>query len=731
MPIDRFMIAPLNTGLQTDLKPWLIPDDAFFRLQNAYIFRGRVRKRFGAILMNGSVDPSVAQLYSRFRILVGTTDGSGNLSGTVPGVIFQIGQLFSIGDEIFTVYQTGTPVAMLKTGSTTTATYDTTTGAFNFVGAAALTDVFFYPAQPVMGLLTYETAAINDEPVFGFDTQFAYTYNGTSWQRSSAEASAGASVWTGSNADFFWGYTYRGVSDSNNYFFVSNFVAIDLMRFFDGTQWNFFNPVYNNGSETIETARIIVPFKNRLVLLNTIETVSAANTAFVNRCRFSVNGDPTSVNAWNEDIPGQGGYVDLPTKEVIVTAQFLKDRLIVYCESSTWELVYTGNQVLPFVWQQINTELGAESTFSEVPFDKLILGVGNVGIHACNGANVERIDSKIPDSVFEVSNDNEGVFRVYGIRDYFAEMVYWTFPSLELDSTFPNRVLIYNYRTQSWAFNDDSITAFGYYQQQDSITWASTNDTWQDSVEAWNNAILQAKFRQIIAGNQEGFVFIVDTEGTRNAPALQITNLIVTGNVVTITAINHNLLPGDYIYIENTVGVNLPILGFYPVASVIDVNNFTLENTDITLALGGYLGGGTITRVSRIDIWTKQYNFYVNQGRNVAINKVDFLVDKTALGAITIDFFPSSTELSMIQEGQATGAIIGTNVLETSAYPLVPLESQQDRVWHPVYLQADGECIQLRIYLSDDQMVNIDTAFSDFQLNAMTFYAQPTSQRLQ
>ena len=25
---DRFMIAPINTGMQTDLKPWLIPDEA-------------------------------------------------------------------------------------------------------------------------------------------------------------------------------------------------------------------------------------------------------------------------------------------------------------------------------------------------------------------------------------------------------------------------------------------------------------------------------------------------------------------------------------------------------------------------------------------------------------------------------------------------------------------------------------------------------------------------------
>ena len=91
-------------------------------------------------------------------------------------------------------------------------------------------------------------------------------------------------------------------------------------------------------------------------------------------------------------------------------------------------MAYTNNQVAPFVWQQINTELGSESTFSAVPFDRSILTMGSVGVHACNGVNVDRIDKKIPDEVFSISKDNNGVYRVAGIRDYYTEMVYWTFP---------------------------------------------------------------------------------------------------------------------------------------------------------------------------------------------------------------------------------------------------------------------------------------------------------------
>lgn len=720
---DRFMIAPINTGLETDMQPWLIPDDAFDQLVNAYVFRGRVVKRFGSALMNGSVAPEVAQQYSRLRVQVGTIAAP---VSPVPGTKFNVGQMFSAGDQMFTVFQLGIPAAMLATGPGT-GTFNTTTGAFTLAGTglAGATPIYWYPADPVMGLISFETPIINDEPVFGFDTQFAYTFNGTAWLR------LGTAVWTGTDQQFFWGYNYRGLTNADTFLFVTNFNPPDLIKYWDGTAWNNLNPVFNAAGDTIRTTRIVVPFKDRLVFLNTVESIGAVDTSFVNRARFSQNGSPLTVDAWREDIPGKGGYIEASTKEAIITAEFLKDRLIVYFERSTWELVYTGNEILPFRWQQINTELGAESTFSVVPFDKVVLGIGNVGVHACNGANVERIDQKIPDTVFEISNDNGGIFRVYGIRDYFAEMVYWTFPAEDQtnDDVFPNRVLVFNYKTGSWAFNEDSITVFGYYQPNDDYTWNSTNYTWEEADFPWSGASLQSKFRFVLAGNQQGFVFIVDIELARNAPALQITNVTVLANIVTITSINHNLVPGEFIVIESVQGMtNINNLIFKVYTTTL--NSFTI-NVPVNTPAGVYLGGGTIGRISNIGILTKQYNFYVDQGRNAYIAMVDFLVDKTDRGQVTIDSFVSTAENSLLQESTVNGSILGSNILETSPYALVNLEQSQDRVWHAVYLQAEGECVQLRIYMSDAQMMDPDITWSDFQLHGMTFYTTPTASRLQ
>ena len=83
--MDKFLIAPFETGLQTNLRPWQIMDDAFEYLQNCYVFRGRVTKRFGSTWMG------ITALNSRLRVSIGTTPGPINL----PGNASQLAKIWS------------------------------------------------------------------------------------------------------------------------------------------------------------------------------------------------------------------------------------------------------------------------------------------------------------------------------------------------------------------------------------------------------------------------------------------------------------------------------------------------------------------------------------------------------------------------------------------------------------------------------------------------------------
>lgn len=754
MAKDRFYIGPFdkNSGQQTDYKPYLIPDEAFEELTNAYVYEGRVRKRFGSRWLGDD------KLGTRLRVQIGTTMGNAfngfvprNAAATATIAPPAIGQMFSVGSEVFTVNALGNPANMLISGAATTATFDTTSGQVILAGVADMTAVYYYPALPVMGLLEYDTADINDESILAFDTRFAYSY-GNGWNREGGETTPDAAFWTGTDSEFFWSTTWLGSTGADKIFFVTNFneSEANFMRTFDGTNWDNFRPQINSTPDYMFSARIIVVFKNRLIFFNTWEGANlGAALNYQNRCRYSAIGSPLAANAFRQDLAGEGNAIDCPSTESIVTVEFIRDRLIVFLENSTWELVYTGNQAYPFSWQQINTELGAESTFSVVPFDKVALGVGNVGIHSCNGTNVDRIDDKIPQSVFNIHNTDGGIFRVYGVRDYFIEAVYWTFPNTDTSSDFPypNKILVYNYKTATWSFNDDSITVFGqFYQPSDtSITWNSTSVTWDDEVK-WNSGSLSVNFRQVIAGNQEGYTFICDTNVTTNAAALQITDLAVgAGNVVTVTCVNHNLRDGDFILIQDVVDNtgNLTLLNDKIFKVDVDLalpNEFYLTYTDGTTLAGVYQGAGIISRVSKINILTKQYNFYATQARDAYISKVDFMVDKTALGELQVNYFVSTSDTPLVADSLATGAIIGTSILDTYPYTaFYPYEANATRLWHPVYFQAEGEVVQLQLTMNDEQMtsvtVNLDgsltgPSFMPLELHAMMFYATPTS-RLQ
>jgi hypothetical protein len=777
MAFDRFLIAPFNTGLQTDLRPFLIMDDAFTYLQNAYVFRGRVRKRFGSLLMG-------TLLQSRLAVNIGTVTTHAIPANPASGASqLQVGQWFSVGSDIFTITTLGASELTLSTNPGATATIDSVSNpnTVTFTGESGAAIVLWYPSNPVMGITQYESNSINNHPSYAFDTQFAYVYTpNVGWLRS------GTAVWKGTNLNYFWAVNWRGKSATgtiaantgNPVMFVTNFnftlgagapAATDdpIWYTVDGSTWVpligtlastngiFFLP--NGGAPYtgpfVQTALMLVVFRDRLLLLNTVENNNSSGTGtgtathYKNRVRYSWLGSPLAVQAWYErnqpdssgNVAAGAGFFDLPTEEAIISAEFVKDRLIVYCERSTYEIAYTGIQTDPFQYNKLNTELGSQSTFGTIPRDKEATTIGNTGIHACNGSNVVRIDQKIPAEIFDAfETKNHAPKRIQGIRDYFNELFYWIFVDVDaVNQNFPNQILVYNYQNGSWALNDDCFTAFGYFEQQQDITWASSEDiTWQQFNGTWQDNVIEANQRQIIAGTPEGFVLRIAADVSRNAPSAQITTMTIPSvtipqaGYVDLEIINHNLSAGDaeggdgdFIAIENTFGISLPIKGFYEVYRVIDENNVTIYAPDIT---GTYLGGGTIARVSNIQFTTKQINPYDKEGSDVYLGRVDFMVEKTSYGQITVDYAPSSSELSMLGEANRTNSIMGTGVLETYAYPAYyyPLEQTQQRLVHPIYFQTTGTCVQLDFYQTAAQLSNGNIAWSDFELAGMIWYTE-------
>jgi hypothetical protein len=739
---QTFAIVDLRDGARRDATPFLLNNDAFPVLENAYLFRGRIERRSCTTAVGND---------GRLKGTPGVTNGAGVITlldgpstGGIPtGVVS-----FLINGDTLTDPGGASPVVLLTTG-VTTGTLDRATGVLTTNAAGAT--VVYFPSRPVMGLTVLEQAAINDELLMAYDTRYSYLFDqGTNefiFQNTFANNAANQFVWTGTNTDFFWTTNYRSAYWATNN--IAGFHAAqtasplaegDGIRWY-GTitgaaptsGWRNFNPPIT-ATEFLNGGLIILPYKDRLVVLNTLEGVNLAGTTrFPQRARWSQNGTPfysafpdgqsAQADAWRSDIVGKGGFIDAPTAEVIVSAEFVKDTLIVYFERSTWQLVYTGNETLPFVWQKINTELGCESTFSKVPFDRGVFAVGNYGIITCDSVNVLRIDQKIPDEVFQIQNKNDGVKRIYGIRDYNAQLVYWTYPILSdedkqattYDLTYPNQVLVYNYLDGSWAEFDDCFTCFGFWQRFSDVTWAQLNRSWESSNFSWNSGVLQARYPDVIAGNQRGFVFVFSQLQNlgQNAPSIPISDINPATRL--ITAPDHNFMNNDYVLItgvQGTTGINNVI---YKVTQA-TASTFILDTGTFVTA---YTGGGLITHIPNILIQTKEFNPYYQNGDSVRVNYIDILIDRTTDGQFDCEFYSNSQTSVPLRLPTELATVL------TSPEPSPSYSSNQARIWHRIYTNTFGSFFQNEFVMNDTQMKDIDITTSNIRIHALIYYISP------
>lgn len=690
-PLEQFSIAGYNSGLRTNQKPFLIPTEAFANLDNAYVWRERVKKREGL------------EYFGRLRRVITAVAGAGTystingtntlnvfgatglniLAATIPETYaqLQVGSastpisivIAATGQTLSDVAGTGT-MTVAPAGTITAATINYATGVITITataaaGPGAVTLTFnYFPTLPVMGIWQRELPAENIEETIFFDQKYAYI-NPTGADDAFQDITG--VTWNSSNSDFFSAVNYRGTNPYDRIFFVTNFnkgANPDPIRYTqNGTVFNTFQPIIaDNPPSTAQSlmyqARVLVPYYGRLLALNTWEGETGGGAAgaqnFFNRCRFSQIGDPLAANAWRTDVFGKGGFIDAPVNEDIVSATFHKNTLIVGFERSTWQLRYVGEYGLPFLWERVSSDFGCESQYSAILFDDGVLQVGDRAITTSSAVGVQRIDLQIPDQVFQFKNDEFGTSRVHGIRDFRKELVYWNWVDVNLSRsvpwTYPNRTLLYNYRNQTYATFRENITCWGTYQSAIGVTWDRLDIFWTDNSVLWDNENTNPDFPSIVCGNQQGFISYYASSSIEE-PSLSISAIDLTTNPVIVTIPNHNLATLDWIKIEDALFLPIDATAssinnrIYQVV-VVDAdrvqlsyynNGATGNYTNSSLSL--YVGGGLVSLLPKLDVQTKDFNPYQQKGIQFKLSYVDFLVDATPQSVISVNLIINSS----------------------------------------------------------------------------------------
>ncbi len=470
MAYEPRLIAPFeNSGLKKWYKPWIIGDQAFPQLADAYARRGVVRKREGFRLL--ATLPAADKPVQGIKNWINPATLSENL------IVFSLTKSYLFND----VGQNFTDITQLS---------DTT--AFTFGNTA---NDFFW----------------------------ASNYAGSMWVTNGLGLTTAAPFPTPANGIFY--LTANAINSWN-----IHQPLINATQFLNGAliilpykgRLVALNVIIGNATGTTNTT-----FSNRATWsqIGTPYVATGGGHATSPPAPFT-----TDINSWRTDIPGKGGFIDADTSERIVSAAIIKDTLIVFFQRSTWRLRYTGNETLPFIWERLNTQYGSESTYSVVPFDEAAVTFSRYGWIASSTNDVARIDLDIPDDSFAFEGTTiglSGLKKVQGIRDFYRNFAYFTY--LNMDPKLGTQIYGYNYIDKSWTImnpqtgtSGDStnlpINCFGNYRNTaGDFTWSVLNaasDVWtnyNDQNSIWSNfgAGQNIDFPYTLGGDLNGNVYLM------------------------------------------------------------------------------------------------------------------------------------------------------------------------------------------------------------------------------
>ncbi len=734
VPTQQFLIGPITEGVTKNTKPWATPEDSFEELLNAYQFRGRIVKRPGYTLL-GRLDNGTPVMGLKTREQFGINVQSLVAFDLTTAYEFNAG-VFTVMPSVMPVVWSGTDYQFLYTANYAGAFWATN----NKPGlhGATITNI----TNAVAPLAQVTTLAPH-----GFTTGQTVVFINVSGMTQINGLSDTITV-TGANTftlDTISTATF-GVYTANG-FALNSFVAVtgqDGIRYYgvlsNGTGWANYNPPVDPNN-ALMGALLIFPYRGYLVFLSTTEGNEQGNNTYTNRARWTQIGTPyysppqpvfpnvqgVDINAARDDLFGRGGANDAPTNEAIVGAAFIRDILVVYFTRSTWRLRFVNNAQNPFVWERVNVELGSDCTGSTIPFDKGLMAIGNRGIVISDGNDTQRFDEKIPDEIFTIRASNFGFNRVQGIRTFQTKLNFWTIPSDDNpDGTFPDKVLVFNYDTKTWAFFDDCFTCFGYwYPSESGETWAELTEPWSSYGNlSWNSGVSSDGFETVVAGNQQGYVFKLEQTSGENDPSLTI-SAITVANPGVFTSVNNNIPDGTWIKLTGIIGttsddgVSLNGRNFKISKALTTDNDFVISEFEA-------INGGTATGI----LYVFQIGYVPVIPGSVQINVGSLVFFDTDRDGVL--FESSSLGLGTIDYRSGTIVLNFTPAIGASAVSIRVVSYNDDQGLATVetigvYTPDSGEITKI-------SNIGIDTKFFNFfgsgkraRLSKIDFYMDVTS----
>lgn len=404
------------------------------------------------------------------------------------------------------------PYTITVTSSDASTTTDDGLGAFPANGTIAISSVVY-----ATGVITLSVTGAAP----------AATYTVT--------ASLQGDYFTG-NDDNFFNFTNWKASDGEvAYLYLTN--NKDRITLYDGT--NLSRPAFpileadiNTHVNGILTCLDLKVYKNRLLAIRPTVTGSIVEGQSIRySSEFYFFGTTSIPFDFVADVSGHGGLSQAPTGDWLIADEFLRDVLVTFMQRSTWVFRFTGSAFSPFRWDQINNSRTTNAPYGSIDYDGKVTAIGTKGLIACDGVNVDRYDLSIVDQYQDIDNDH--FIQCFGTRDDVLYQSWMLYPSVrrnQVANQFSDTAFIYNFLENSFAQYNIELSCLGIANTYQDILWSSFAPgsgvwteglTWQQCNFTWNKFLSQSLSPVLLGGNQNGYVYGLNSTETDNGAHIE------------------------------------------------------------------------------------------------------------------------------------------------------------------------------------------------------------------
>lgn len=518
MTLQPSLIAPFESGLNTDFDPWQSPADSFSVADNVHVFNGNIEKRRGYRVYGKlqKLDASIAitGITNAADGVVTTGVNHGYSSGDIVYITGVLG-MTQVNGYYFTITVTALDKFNLNAD---TSGYGVYAGAGTVAKSIDAT-------ERVMGIYQFIKSDGTKETL-AFCTKRAYRYDPVSEKFLVLDAS---DIMDGGDTDYIWALNLQNSGLSNRLYFTNGKQfsgGLNGIRYYDGSGTGYTTTQFNpslGGGRTLYGAKLIFSMHGRLLVMHTYEFDGASVGTCPQRMRWCQAQGPSN---WNDLTPGGGGFSDCPTGDHIISGRILQDEVIIFCTRSVFAAQPISDPASPFIWTKLNDIRAADGKMASIGYDRYVLSAGIRGIVATDGADTQRIDQRI----FSFITDNvnlEEFEKVYMGRSFNERRTWILYP--EGDEI--NKALVYDEDSKAFTTYTINLNCLGYGSISQDLTldyFTAEHDLDIDLSEAGEETLLSYVYNGnseiFLGGDTSGTVYILemDTSDDGNTIGLEL-----------------------------------------------------------------------------------------------------------------------------------------------------------------------------------------------------------------